>query len=403
MPYNFDGKRITAETPLNAMQRGFVSGVTHTKKRERVPTPLAFDVSALPAGSEVLLIRQYGLGDAILMVPLLRAMHARGLLVDFHTDPRYMPLFAGCPYARTVAAVQPGNYFNAADYDAVIDLDRSDEHPAAEEPNRIRHYGRCIGLTLDTPEACRLELAVTEAERAEAAAFLSTNFLADPLPRPWVAYAWGSKSRSRNWSNPVHERTIRELLRAGASVIVLSEEAQKGVPSPPQEGAKLLNLTGAVKNLRRVAALLAACDGVVAPDTGLFHLAAALGKPVAAYFGPFALSERTSGAETALTVLNEPEARCHLAPCHEYECPFPDEEGQSPCLMPEWGRLGAWAKGLLKAAQETTPVAIDPASLLSVPTGAGNGFVATGTGEPSPVAVSNHATTRKAVIAAPKR
>jgi ADP-heptose:LPS heptosyltransferase len=323
--------------PMNLRQAGFVQALANRPKMKPARPRQTWDVTTLEKGAEVLLIRQHGLGDALMMVPLLRAMAARGIVVDFQTAEKYAPLFEGLPYLRSVAPMSAA--LHAWKYDLVINLDESDEPAFGADQNRIRHYGRCIGLDLDTPEKRRLEYTPTEAEMTNV-----QTFYAEAIDAPRVAFVWKSRSSSRDWSNPTRLKAIHELTKAGASVLLMGETE---VAFPGEQPDSVMNLCGHIPPLRHVAALLAWCDGVITPDTGTFHLAAAMNLPTLTYFGPFAPQDRFSGAEKGLTVVNtSAAASCPYAPCRAFECPFADVNGQSPCLAPDWSLLRKWVEGL---------------------------------------------------------
>jgi len=75
---------------------------------------------------------------------------------------------------------------------------------------------------------------------------------------------------------------------------------------------------GGRTGLRALAGGLAACDLVVANDTGPMHMAAALGRPLVVTWGagdPVQTRPLSEGAR----VLSRPELPCH--PCLERECP----------------------------------------------------------------------------------
>lgn len=334
--------------PMNIRQAGFVQALQNRPMMKPARPPKTWDVTTLPAGSEVLITRQYGMGDTLMLTPLFRAMAARGLVVDFATDPRYVPLFETNPNLRSVYPVDAPSA-PLWQYDLAINLDESDEPPYGSDQNRIRHYGRIIGIDLDTPESRRLEYVSTDEEIAEAQTNLRILFAPYPMPdtlpalsRPLVAFVWHSNSRSRDWSTPTRLKALYELTKAGATVLLLGSNV---VPVFDMPG--VLNYSGTIDNLRYLAALLSVCDGVITPDTGTFHLAAAMNLPVLTYFGPFAPADRFSGAETALTVVNTAAASaCPYAPCRAFECPFCDVDGQSPCLAPDWSVLRGWVAGL---------------------------------------------------------
>ena len=82
-------------------------------------------------------------------------------------------------------------------------------------------------------------------------------------------------------------------------------------------GSRTLNLIGAT-DLQTLAGVLANCRGIVTNDSGAMHLAAALGVPVTAVFGP--TDERATGPRgSAHAVLANPVV---CRPCMLRECPI---------------------------------------------------------------------------------
>lgn len=328
--FDFAGRVQTRAQRLTRLQEVQIAVRKRLKAMPTEPTKLLFDVTTLPPGARVLVRRQFGLGDVLMLTPTIRQMALRyGLLVDVQTLSAYQPLFRLSPHVRASypmeREVPPGHY------GALIDFDEADEPYNAEQPNRIRHFAASVGLHL-ADEEMGLDYFPADGEATRALKLLAR------LPRPRLAFAWSSNVQNRNWSAPVREEAIRRILAAGGSVVALAAQPQAVSAAPG-----VLDLTGQVPDLRRVAALLLASDGVIAPDTGLFHLAAALNVPLLTYFGAFSLAQRSAPRQMRLTLINDP-TRCPEAPCRSYDCPFADVARQSPCLLPDWDRFDGWVQ-----------------------------------------------------------
>lgn len=106
----------------------------------------------------------------------------------------------------------------------------------------------------------------------------------------------------------------RDAARAVESALPDVAELRRGRPD-----ARIVDLTGQT-SLAELMGVIARADAVVANDSGAMHLAAALGRPVVAIFGP--TDERATrpigpaGANEVLT------AKVFCRPCHLRDCPI---------------------------------------------------------------------------------
>ena len=104
-------------------------------------------------------------------------------------------------------------------------------------------------------------------------------------PRPVLAIAPGSGAREKNWPAESFRRVINWWKQANGGTVLLlvgPVEQERGGSEALQSGcvvAKNLDLS-------QVAALLAGSDAYLGNDSGISHLAAALGVPTMALFGP---------------------------------------------------------------------------------------------------------------------
>lgn len=330
--YDVNGNLITVAERLTRIQQVWIGQMQRKAQMPITPTKVLTDLRTFAPGTPLLIIRQYGLGDVLLLTPLLRKLsREHHLVIDFQTLAAYQCFFQGNPYIRQTFSMEdsPSKW----DYAASVNLDESDEPARAELPNRILHYAASVGISLKDDEM-DLDYFVKEEEienmRGEIA----------HLPRPRIAVSTHANVANRSWSEPVAEGVYQHIVARGGSCVFLAARMQN-VP----QGMGFLDKTGYLPNLRDVAALMAACDGVIAPDTGLFHLAAAMNLPLLTYFGAFAITDRASRTQKNLTLVNNPETCVHF-PCREYSCPFMGYDKQSPCLLPDYARLSSWIDSL---------------------------------------------------------
>ena len=93
----------------------------------------------------------------------------------------------------------------------------------------------------------------------------------------WEYKLWGAENYARVASTLAKELDAAILLFAGPDERELQMQVAKMMDNPP--------LLGTTENLRRLAALISACDIYIGNDTGPMHIAAAVDTPVVALFG----------------------------------------------------------------------------------------------------------------------
>jgi len=105
-------------------------------------------------------------------------------------------------------------------------------------------------------------------------------------PRPLVALAPGAVGPGKRWSTRHFAELARRLAEAGIAVWVLGgpNEASFAREIAAAGGPRVRDLTG--HDLRDAIVALAAVDAAVTNDSGLMHVAAAIGVPTVALFGP---------------------------------------------------------------------------------------------------------------------
>ncbi len=192
--------------------------------------------------------------------------------------------------------------------------------------NHQSDYFRRLVRGLDVPcgdDPPRLRVSAPSAERASA--LLSQRGIAPD--RELIAFAPGAAyGEAKQWIPErvaaVAARLVREY---GAACVVLGASHDRTVARAieswvrvhaPDASAHVIDLVGRT-TLGALAGVTARCRVFVSNDSGAMHLAAALGRPVVATFGP--TDERATGPVGRHEVLTAP-AFCR--PCMLRDCPI---------------------------------------------------------------------------------
>jgi len=238
--------------------------------------------------------RSGGLGDVVCMLPAIAALRAEhpGARIDVALPAEY----AGLLRARLDGAqVIPCDHRKfrprwrrilAARYDLTFDLSA----PAVRGlcSNRIEQFARICGVwphaalnqcpTWDINLARDLvpRLALSRAEQAWIRGWLARRGVRLG-ERPVVCLHLKSASLRKDWPLDKFGELARRLTDRDVRVVALEKSLRLDTPG----------IVGACGlSLPRAAALIAACDVLVGPDSGPMHLAAAVGTPCVALFGP---------------------------------------------------------------------------------------------------------------------
>ena len=118
----------------------------------------------------------------------------------------------------------------------------------------------------------------------DVAAWRTRNQLADEA-RPVVALCPGAVGAGKRWPETKYAELARRLAGDGIAVWVLGGPGEKEIARTISGGGQFArNLTG--DDLRNAILALAAADAAVSNDSGLLHVAAAIGTPAVGLFGP---------------------------------------------------------------------------------------------------------------------
>ncbi len=180
-----------------------------------------------------------------------------------------------------------------------------------------RMVDRCAMLALpagseprDTWPLPRLKVAA-----AKVAAWRNRRGLTDH-GRPVVAFAPGAVGSSKRWPSAAYAELARRLLSDGIAVWVLGGPSEKPLAAEIVGGSDARDLTG--NDLREAIFALAAASIAVSNDSGLLHVAAALGTPSIGIFGPTSPWHWAPLNPLAAVMQAKGELACR--PCHKPVC-----------------------------------------------------------------------------------
>jgi heptosyltransferase-2 len=190
-----------------------------------------------------------------------------------------------------------------------------------ELPHVVERYLECVGrwtneqVLSDGP--C---VWVSEGEKAKARAMLGSTG-----SRRLVALAPGAKWRAKRWPERYYAGLADVLSADGFGVLVLGSAEERPlldrIVSPVAEPDSVMAMSG---GLRELAALFCLCEAAVCNDSGLMHLAGAVGTRSVGLFGP-----------TAPHLGFTPHGEGHRALWLGLECSPCSLHGDKPCRIAE--------------------------------------------------------------------
>jgi heptosyltransferase-2 len=136
--------------------------------------------------------------------------------------------------------------------------------------------------------------------------------------RPIVALCPGAVGPSKRWPKDAYAALTRRLVADGLAVWVLGGPDEKALATEIVGGTAARDLTG--HDLRDAILALAAASVAVSNDSGLLHVAAALGTPSIGIFGPTSPWHWAPLNPLAATIETETDLPCQ--PCHKPVCRF---------------------------------------------------------------------------------
>lgn len=223
----------------------------------------------LPAGTEILICREMGLGDVLMASIVARALAMKypKLRFRFLTGSRYVPLLGKIP---PLASIDPLISVNGR-HPYVIDLrGLSERHAARFTMDRIDIFARYCGVEISD---YRIPIPPVD---TQSESFQQLEKLFHDKQSRRIAIALRGSTGLRSW--PIaHCRRFAELALARGFEVIAIDGTEIEMP----EGC--LNLSGKL-DLLDVKSVLFQCDFCISPDTGIVHLSEAVGTKCLALF-----------------------------------------------------------------------------------------------------------------------
>jgi heptosyltransferase-2 len=303
VPYMWIGDFVRCHTVVKLLQQRFPSRPIDVLTTAMVAPLLDYMpgvrkaiVTDLPR-KRIAFARQHALADR------LRTQHYGQALVMPRTwKSALAPFLAGIP--------QRTGFVGEARFGLINDLRWGERRLA-------RMVDRCSMLALPKGEKLPNELPLPKLEvsAAEVAAWLRHLCLKDDGD-PVVALAPGAVGPSKRW--PYYAELARYFADKRISVWVIGgpDEKQMAADIARADPAHIRDLTGS--DLRNAILALAAATVAVSNDSGLLHVAAALGTPVIGIFGPTSAWHWGPLNPIAATIETARELPCR--PCHKPIC-----------------------------------------------------------------------------------
>jgi heptosyltransferase-2 len=183
-----------------------------------------------------------------------------------------------------------------------------------------RMVDRCASLALpkDAGRPAEWPLPELEVAPAELAQWRQRRGLT-PDGRPVVALAPGAVGPSKRWPAEHYAELARRLAAEGNWIWIIGGPGEKPLAAEiARAGRDICDLTGS--DLRNAILALAAANAAVSNDSGLLHVAAALGTPAVGIFGP--TSPWHWAPLNPIAAVIEAASAPPCRPCHKPVCRF---------------------------------------------------------------------------------
>ncbi|MBP7276278.1 MAG: glycosyltransferase family 9 protein [Kiritimatiellae bacterium] len=269
----------------------------------------------------LLVVKLSSLGDLFHALPTVRALkRASGATVDWLVQPAYVPLVdcftdvdrvLSFPRQRiALFLVRFLQELRRERYDLVVDAQGLLKSAIPARLTRRSRRAPVLGPSFHR-EGSRMFYSAVAGPRNKARHAVDENldvirWLGWPMPEtlefpvrfpsvprigpgPVVGLVPASRWPTKNWPPEYFADLARRLMNTGAQILLMGGRAERPVCDEIERslgpGGGVVNCAGET-SLPELGGRMATCDLVVTVDSGPMHIAAALGRPVLALFGP---------------------------------------------------------------------------------------------------------------------
>ena len=303
------------------------------------------------ATARVLIIRPGGIGDAVFLLPILKALKAKGVSVDILCEKRNEQVFSSQGYP-TYFYNQLGGVLSKP-YDAIVDTEQWHYLSAivsyfgkteyrigfATRPLRAKLFNKRVVYGGNDYELDNF-LKLFEDFLPQQRAFDINGSLDVPqlfklwasqqIPENSVTIFLGASIALRRFSQEQIIEIAEDLLAQNLHPVFLGG---RDVAQGAAEIVGRINNPGVFNfvgktSLMESAALIGRSQRLISPDSGLMHLACAVGTPVLAVFGPGHLEKwQPKGAGHQIITKN-----VSCSPCTRFGYTLPTCRGEYHCV-----------------------------------------------------------------------
>lgn len=298
--------------------------------------------------SRILVIRPGGMGDMVLLLPTLKALRAQfpAARMDLVCEKRNAPIlslagFGDCAILYDASPLFLLGRLARGGYDIAVDTEQFHYFSALMaalcrapvrigfkiSPGRNLLYTHLVSYDMEGYEAAQFARLVRplqiELRDSDTAGCLVANAVALPAAlgtmftagSPAIAMHVGSTTRYKAWSPAKFAELARKLSdRHGARIVLVGgrgdRRSAEAVAMEARLGERLVSVAGEL-TLAQTASVMSRCSMFVGGDSGLSHVAVALGVSTVTLFGPS--DSRKWGVRSERNAIVEKELAC--APC----------------------------------------------------------------------------------------
>jgi heptosyltransferase-2 len=281
-------------------------------------------VNLVVLSPHILAVRFASLGDVLLTTPLFRAIRQRHpqVRISVLTRRRYAPLLADNPRVDDVIGLAPGDSLltlaarlRATRFNYFLDLENSprtrllrllvpghwrtapqyrlartllirSKHNHYPEDVTVaeRYFDAAADLEI-VPDGAPAEFFLNPDTEQQTEAWLAQANVGKE--RPFVAFAPGASQATKRWPLEYWITLVRRVASTGADAVMVGgpDDTMIAAEVAARSSTRAVNAAG-VLSLQGTGALLKRAAALVTGHTGAMHMAAALGTPLVALFGP---------------------------------------------------------------------------------------------------------------------
>lgn len=283
------------EYPLFCLESIRIDEVTKPLDNMLSHSPSIIDTQ--DRNSRVAFVREGGLGDILMTIPVIKALNKLGKEIDYFTMPEYFLLLK-----NVNCRVKAIKNFDKKRYDKVYDLRNELEsyRVALNQQHRIDAIAEFCKVKIND-----YSIPLSDTESHWAKQWLQNQgYGSETL----IGICVRSAFRLRSWIE-TGPRDVVDLLPSDMNYIVFGSNDWYDWKHPRVHLA--INFT-----LEQVIALIKRCTAVITTDNGLLHVAGALEIPIVALFGSLPPEWRTKYYKSVKTIVPE-NLSCY--PCREWQ------------------------------------------------------------------------------------